>query len=103
MSWLPPAPQSKTTCRPSGDQRGAPGGGPPKKVNCLAFEPSLSPTQISQLPERPELKTILFPSGENCWHSWPSVEAISLVGGLARPGALVTSNRQMSGCPDHLT
>ncbi len=58
MSELPLASELKTMKRPSGDQR-APAEWLPKLVNCTAFLPSASQTQISSLPERFDLKETL--------------------------------------------
>src|SRR6516225_4076294 len=66
MSYSPAASESKAILPPSGDQRGVVTSGPPKEVNCTAFEPSLSQTQISGCPERADMKAIFLPSGENC-------------------------------------
>ena len=59
---------------PSGDQRGVVRNAPPKSVNCTAFEPSPSEIQISELPERLDIKVILLPSGENWGEESPRVE-----------------------------
>ena len=80
---------------PSGDQSGTPTWGPPKKVNCRGFEPSLSQIQTSRLPDREETKTILFPSGEYCGSKFSPVEAINLVGGALLPFDWGTSYLQM--------
>src|SRR5215470_3616397 len=72
MSYSPAAFESKAILPPSGDQRGVVTSGPPKEVNCTAFEPSLSQTQISGCPERVEMKAIFLPSGENCG-AWSSL------------------------------
>src|SRR5215831_3952538 len=66
MSYSPAAFESNAIFPPSGDQRGVVTSGPAKKVNCAAFEPSLSQTQISGCPERCDMKAIFLPSGENC-------------------------------------
>src|SRR5215472_11039954 len=64
MSVSPFATESKAICRPSGDQFGLPTLGPPKKVNCLGFEPSLLHTHICIAPERSDWKAMRLPSGD---------------------------------------
>src|SRR5215467_12210705 len=66
MSYSPAAFESKAILPPSGDQRGVETSGPAKEVNCTAFEPPLSQTQISGWPERSDMKAIFLPSGEGC-------------------------------------
>jgi hypothetical protein len=66
---------------PSGDQRGVPLS-EPNEVNGTVFEPSLSQTQISPLPERPDAKAILRPSGENCGNTSLRVEEMKFIGEL---------------------
>src|SRR4026207_1292671 len=94
MSALPERRESKTICRPSGDQRGVPLTVPSKKVNCTAWEPSLSHIPISSLPERSETKTIRLPSGEICGLWSCRVEEINRVGDLWRP-SLASARRQI--------
>ena len=48
----------------SQDQLGFNGTVPPMDVSCVTFDPSLSHTQISGEPDRPETKAILLPFGE---------------------------------------
>src|SRR2546422_4694257 len=57
ISVWPSLGESKAMRWPSEDQRGLPACGPPKNVNWIGFEPSLSHTQISALPERSEEHT----------------------------------------------
>jgi hypothetical protein len=49
---------------PSGDHFGPKIIGPPKAVNCTGLDPSLADIQISQAPDRLDMKAILLPSGE---------------------------------------
>ena len=72
--------------RLSGDQRGEPICGPPKKVNRTGLEPSLLHIQISSLPDRVDTKTILLPPGENWGHLSGTVDEISFTAGP--PGAV---------------
>jgi hypothetical protein len=67
-------------CCPSGDHRGRPTNGNSSVVNCVGFEPSLSDTQTAGCPERLELNTIFFPSGEYSAVRSERVEVISLTG-----------------------
>src|SRR5690348_6667603 len=76
-SYPPAAVESKAIRPPSGDHRGVVMSGPLKEVNCTAFEPSLSHTQISRLPERVDTKATFVPSGENCGEESSRVEEIS--------------------------
>jgi len=69
--------------------------GPPSEVNCWAFEPSLSQTQISSLPERLDPKTIRLPSGEYSGCFSKRVEEISSFGGPGAGPAPASSMRQM--------
>ena len=55
--------ESKTSLRPSGDQRGI-RHTPSKLVSWTGFEPSLSQIQTSLIPLRKDAKAILRPSGE---------------------------------------
>src|SRR6516162_8562645 len=64
MLGSPPMRESKTICRPSGDQRGVPVSTSPKFVSCRVLLPSLSHTHISLVPERLDMNTTLLPSGE---------------------------------------
>ena len=80
---------------PSGDHRGVVTAGPPKEVNCTAFKPSLSHTQISPPPERSEKKAIFFPSGENWGLSSRHVEAMNVSGRPVLAFGLGNSRRQM--------
>src|SRR5262245_55079075 len=95
MSRCPSLVESKAIRAPSRDQRGEPTEGPPKKVSCTGFKPSLSQIQTSSLPERLEPNAILWPFGEN----WPldstRVEEINLVGGARKPFELGPPIRQM--------
>src|SRR5262245_33351229 len=70
---------SNTIRVPSGDQRGVPANCPSKKVSRRMLRPSAPATQISGVPERPDAKTIDFPSGENWGESSEDVEAMSCV------------------------
>lgn len=63
-AFPPPGRESKAMYRPSGDQRAVPSCVLPRFVSWTALEPSLSHTQISELPERVDVNTILVPSGE---------------------------------------
>src|SRR5262245_50093926 len=95
MSVCPAWVESKTMREPSDDQRGVPTPGPPKLVNWTGVEPSLLQTQISELPDRLDEKTIFLPSGEYCGPDSICVEAIKQVGRAPRPVELDTSMRQI--------
>src|SRR5512145_2876752 len=85
---------SKTICLPSGDHLGE----PQKRLNQVNRTkrwPSLPHTQISQLPERLEAKTILLPSGENRISTSILVEVIKGCGVACGFAPLSSSIRQM--------
>src|SRR2546428_5436193 len=82
IAHLPPTSESKAMLSPSGDQRGVPENAS-SEVNCTGFEPSLSHTQISLFPsrlERPDVKAIFLPSGENAG-SWSA--RVEVINGVA--------------------
>src|SRR5947209_12836410 len=64
MSLAPAFEESKAIYRPSGDHRGV--AAPSKSVNCTEFEPSLSQTQICNVPVLVEVNAMRLPSGEYC-------------------------------------
>src|SRR4030095_1579273 len=80
MSAFPSIQESNAICRPSGDQRGVPVRGPPMFVKGRGLDPSLSHTQISNVPERREANTILFPSEEYCGPLSSCVDEMSFRG-----------------------
>src|SRR6266700_3077923 len=96
MPLRPRGRESKAISWPSGDHRGVPVAGPPKKVSWTACEPSASQTHISELPERSEAKTICLPSGENCGLSCARPEAINFTGELPRGVEPDTSTCQIA-------
>src|SRR5690242_12902228 len=79
MSQLPAFGLSNAIHWLSGDQRGLPTVAPLKEVNSTGLRPSRSDTQIEWIPERPEVKTIFLPSGENCGSRSGWVDAINRV------------------------
>ena len=87
--------ESKTRPWPSGDQRGS-RDTLANEVNCSAFKPSLSHTQISRVPERPEVNAIFLPSGEYWAVNSLRDEEMNFVDGLVSPRGPGISTRQMS-------
>lgn len=81
MSQFPALGLSKVIHWLSGDQRGLPTVLSLKDVNSTGLRPSLSDVQIDCRPERPQLKTIFLPSGENCGSKSGWVDAIKRVAG----------------------
>jgi hypothetical protein len=65
---------------PSGDHLGTKSIGPPSAVNWTGLDPSLAHIQISQAPDRLDMKAILFPSGEEAGSLSSRVDAINRVG-----------------------
>src|SRR5437016_9699625 len=96
MSMCAPGLEWKAMVCPSGDQRAVPVRGAPMEVNCTAFAPSGSASQISHLPERVDWNATLRPSGENCGFHSHWLEEMAEAGGedAAAPGA-VTAIRQI--------
>src|SRR5262249_36832021 len=94
MSTRPSLLESKTICRPSGNQRGEPERAS-NEVSCTGLEPSLLHIQTSLFPERSEGNTTFEPSGEYCGSPSGYVEAISFTAGLFLPGPDISA-RQMS-------
>ena len=70
---------------PPGDQCGNHEPGPIVEVNCVGLEPSLSHTQISNLPDRVDLNAIRLPSGEYCGSSSVFVDEMRLNGRTGLP------------------
>jgi hypothetical protein len=79
----------------SGDHRGLPTIVPLKDAKFIGLRPSRSQTQIPNVPERAELKTIFLPSGENCGSISGWVDAMNRVGALFLSDALGPGIRQM--------
>jgi hypothetical protein len=87
MSLAPALEASNAIYRPLGDHRGV--AAPSKSVNCTGFEPSLSQTQICNVPVLLEVNAMRLPSGEYCGLVSSRVEEINLVGALDGPTGLL--------------
>src|SRR5438067_9102353 len=90
-----PASRSNAIHLLSGDQRGLPIVFPLKEVNSTGLRPSRPQIQIANVPERPEVKAIFLPSGENCGSRSGWVDAINRVGALCLSSAFGPGIRQI--------
>src|SRR6185437_241676 len=95
MSQFPALGLSKAIDSLSGDQRGLPTVLSLKDVTSTGLRPSRSHVQIDWRPERPELKAIFPPSGENCASRSGWVDAIKRAAGLVLFGEFGPGVRQM--------